>query len=153
MATSPDTTQYFNNFYSSGPGLGNASSYQVSGTPWVTGSTIADTTEVVIEFPAVTKNISLYHRGLAADTDTNIRVHFDPKDGSHTIGRKHYLTLNGPVGGQAATGQLDIPCKCNKLYLSAAGASGNTAKFEIIADLTGIAPAQMFELTGSGINS
>jgi hypothetical protein len=154
MATSPDTTGYFNNFYSTGPGLGNAPSYQVSGTPYVTGSTIADGGEVVIDFPAVTEKISVLHTGKAADTDTNIRVHFDSKnDSTRVIGRRHYLTLDGPEGfGQGAFGQIDIPCKCTRIYLSSAGSSGNTARFEIHASLTGIAPSEMFELTGSGIN-
>ncbi len=155
MAKSPDTTEYFNNFYSTGPGLGNASSYQVSGTPWVTGSTIADGGEVVIEFPAVTKDIVIFHRGLAADTDTDIRVTFDSKnDSTRVIGRRHYLSVGGPPGfGQPAFGQLSIPCKCKKIFLSSIGSSGNTAKFEIVASLTGISPGQMFELTGSGINA
>ena len=153
MATSPDTTEYFNNFYSTGPGLGNAPSYQVSGTPYVTGSTITDGAEVVINFPAVTQEINVLHTGLNTDTDTDIRVHFDSKnDSTRVIGRRHYITVPGPAGGQAAFGQLIIPCKCTRIYLSSAGASGNTAKFEIHAALTGIAPSQMFELTGSGIN-
>tara|TARA_Y100000589_G_scaffold305183_1_gene318930 strand:+ start:5100 stop:5573 length:474 start_codon:yes stop_codon:yes gene_type:complete len=157
MAKSPDTTEYFNSFYSTGPGLGNASSYQVSGTPWVTGSTVTDNGEVMIEFPAVTKNIVVLHRGLAADTDTDLRVHFRSKSDAsapnNVIARKHYISIDGPLGGQGAFGQLNIPCKCKRMYISSAGASGNTARFEIQAELTGIAPGEMFELTGSGITS
>ena len=112
---------------------------------------------MVIDFPAVTKNITVLHRGLAADLDTDIRVHFRSKDDAsapnNVIARKHYITVDGPSGGQGAFGQLNIPCKCKRMYLSSAGSSGNTARFEIHADLTGIAPAQMFELTGSGITS
>ena len=156
MAESQDTTTYFGNFAETGPGIGNAGSYQVSGYPWLTGSTLADGAEVKITFPSVTKRVQIYHKGITgADTDTDIRLHFDSiSDSGDVIGQHHYITLAGPtVLGLPAFGQIQANLKCSHLFLSSAGSSGNTARYEIVADLTGIAPAQMFELTGSGINS
>ena len=155
MAESPDTTTYFSNFADTGPGLGNAGSYQVSGYPWLSGSTLADGAEVKITFPSVTKRIQIYNRGLMTDIDTPIRLHFDSiSDSGDVIGQHHYITLDGPNGmGSPAFGQIQANLKCSHLFLSSAGGTGNTARYEIVAQLTGIAPAQMFELTGSGINS
>ena len=48
MATSPDTSNYYN-FQT--PGLGSVGSYQIAGTPFITGSTINGGLETEINFP------------------------------------------------------------------------------------------------------
>ena len=45
------------------PGIGNVGSYQVAGTPFLTGTaTISNGTEFRIDFPAVTKNIKVFYK-------------------------------------------------------------------------------------------
>lgn len=159
MATSPDTTQYFNGFYSTGPGLGNASSYIVSGTPWVTGSTLAAGEEVEINLPAVAQSITIWNKTPGnGNTNSTILLHFDSKSdasaANNVIATNHFLTLTGSSPGFAATSQVNLETKCTKFFLSHEGTGTvTTAVYEILASLTGIAPQQMFELTGSGINT
>ena len=159
MATSPDTTQYFNGFYNTGPGLGNASSYIVSGTPWVTGSTLAAGQEHEIILPAVAQSITIWNKTPANNNpNSTILLHFDSKSdasaANNVIGTNHFLTLTGSNIGMAASSQVTLSTKCTKFFLSHEGTGTvTTAVYEILASLTGIAPQQMFELTGSGINT
>ena len=159
MAKSPDTTEYFNGFYSTGPGLGNASSYIVSGTPWVTGSTLTAGAEAEINLPAVAKSITIWNKTPGNNNvNSTILLHFDSKSDAdatnNVIGTKHFLTLTGSGPGQAASSQVTLSTKCTKFFLShSETGTVTTAVYEILASLTGIAPEQMFELTGSGINT
>jgi len=155
MAESQDTTTYFSNFANTGPGLGSVSSYLVSGTPWVTGSTLAATLEHKIIFPSVTKEITIWNKSEADQPATDLFVHFDSiADSADVIGQHHYLILEGATPPFGATSQVNLNVKCNHLFIShGGGGGGGTATYEIFAALTGIGPAEMFELTGSGINS
>jgi len=122
------------------PGIGNVGSFQVAGTPFITGTAeITNGTEFRIDFPAVTKNIKVF----CTDANRSIRVHFDSKDDGNTISNKHFLTIT--------SGSIDLDVKCKTIYIS--NASGGNSSFELYAELTGIEPGMMFELTGSGINT
>ena len=137
MATSPDTTNYYTRQYA---GLGSVGSYQVAGTPYMTGSTITGGSEMAITFPAVTRSITIINKDAAND---DIRVHFQSKDIARTIAGVHYITL----GDQNSSLTMNI--KCKTVYVSA---PGSDATFEMFAELTGINPQTMFPLTGSGID-
>jgi hypothetical protein len=156
MAESSDNTNYFRGYYDQSPGIADVGSYQVSGYPWVTGSIIVDDEEHIITFPSVTKQISIQNKTLAgAGSDTALRIHFATKVDSGVYGNHQYMTLAGvpaafPIDAQS---QLTLNVKCDTVYISAPGSSGNDATYELQAMLTGISPANMFELTGSGINS
>ena len=122
------------------PGIGNVGSFQVSGTPFLTGTaTISNGTEFRIDFPAVTKNIKVF----CTHADNSIRVHFDSKDDGSTISNKHFLTVT--------SGSVDLGVKCKTIYIS--NASGGASSFELYAELTGIESEMMFDLTGPGINN
>ena len=122
------------------PGIGNVGSFQVAGTPFLTGTaTISNGTEFRIDFPAVTKNIKVF----CTHADNSIRVHFDSKDDGSTISNKHFLTVT--------SGSVDLGVKCKTIYIS--NASGGASSFELYAELTGIEPGMMFELDGAGINN
>tara|TARA_Y100000589_G_scaffold305183_1_gene318929 strand:+ start:4598 stop:5089 length:492 start_codon:yes stop_codon:yes gene_type:complete len=159
MAKSPDTTEYFNSFYSTGPGLGNAASYIVSGTPWVTGSSLGAGEEDEIILPAVAKSIQIWNKTPGNNNlNSTILLHFDSKSDAdatnNVIATKHFLTLTGSGPGQPASSTVTLNTKCDKFYLSHSETGAVvTAEYEILAVLTGIAPVQMFELTGSGINT
>jgi|TARA_R110000824_G_scaffold375975_1_gene567017 hypothetical protein len=156
MTRSSDNTNYFKGYYNQSPGIADVGSYQVAGYPWITGSIIVDEEEHIITFPSVTKQISIQNKTLAgAGVDTDIRVHFATKVDSGVYGNHQYIKLAGvPTGGMMdAMGQMTLSVKCDTIYISAPGGTGNDATYELQALLTGISSANMFELTGSGISS
>ena len=53
-------------------GLGNVGSYQVSGKPYLTGSSITDLNEFEVNFPNVTKSVTIEKTAGAGE----LRVHF-----------------------------------------------------------------------------
>ena len=120
-------------------GLHNVGSYQVSGWPWVTGSAIAADQELKVEFPMVTKNMTL----IASGTMTGeLRAHFvSTSSAGNVISGHHYISLDG------AGDSLDLDIKCKEIYLSAIGAN---VGFELVAELTNVPTGRMFDLTGSG---
>jgi hypothetical protein len=132
-----DATAYYQRQQS---GLGSVGSYQVSGTPYMTGSTITGTQEVLVTFPGVTRSITVINKDAGND---DIRVHFQSKDTARTIAGLHYITLG------ELNSSVTMNVKCKTVYLSA---PGGDATFELFAELTGINPQAMFPLTGSGID-
>lgn len=118
-------------------GIGNSAAYQVSGIPYLTGSTITGATELQISFPKVTKEITVANIG----TD-GLRVYFNPAAAGNVIGGNHYFTV---ASGSSCT----FTAKCKEIYLSTAAAG--TATFEMFAQLTNVPENQMFQLTGSGL--
>jgi len=140
MGYSPDQSPQFQGFYNRSPGLSSAGSYQIAGTPFITGSTIASGQEVEIEFPNVTRSITIINKDASSD---DIRVHFQSKDTARTIAGIHYITLD------SLNSSLTMNIKCSSVYLSA---PGSDATFEMYAELTGIGDRSMFPLTGSGID-
>ena len=131
-------------------GLRNVGSYQVSGTPYVTGSdgVMTSEQEVKVEFPYVTKAVTVINSG---STSGQILVHFntaqDAADtsiptGAVTGSAHHYVTLADP--GDSVTFNV----KCKEIYISSAN---GTAGFELFAELTGIGTGSMFAMTGAGL--
>ena len=138
-------------------GLRNVGSYQVSGHPFLTGSTIATAKVQQISFPYVVKQFTVVN----TSTTGEIRVHFQSGSGvtiaasvngggegafaagADVIANKHYVTV--PKGSAAVT--MDV--KCSKLYVS--NLSGQTLTYEVFAELTNIPTGSMYHLTGSGI--
>jgi len=137
MATSPDGTLYYQHQRS---GLGSVGSYQVAGTPFITGSTIGAGLEIQVNFPNVTRSITIINKDASSD---DIRVHFASTGSANTLAGLHYITLG------ELNSSLTMNVKCNSVYLSA---PGSAATFEMFAELTGINPQTMFPLTGSGID-
>ena len=122
------------------PGIGNVGSYQVSGTPFLSGcSSLNNGSEMKIVFPAVTKNIKVF----CTNANRSLRVHFDSKDDGNTVSNLQFYTIT--------SGSIEMDVKCKEIYIS--NASGGASSFEIVAELTGIEPGMMFDLSGSGINA
>ncbi len=132
-----------------GVGLRSVGAYQVSGIPYLTGSTInASTTyntsqagELKLAFPTVTQSIMFANTSTGTST---IRIHFVSSHSSTgwTLTKHHYWSLKA---GESIT----MNVKSKEVYLSAG--SGTSNEFELIADLTNIPTGSMFALTGSGI--
>ncbi len=122
-------------------GLQNVGSYQVGGTPYLTGSTLDHTgIEMKIEFPNVTKNVLIVNTSASVP----IRVHFNSLSDGNVDAGHHYFTLEDKKDN------VTFNSKCKEIYISvlSPGASGS---FELVADLTGIEANEMFALTGAGL--
>ena len=96
MAISPDTTKYQ---ISSGPkpGLGSVGQYQSAGMPYITGSSILNNgMEHVIDFPTVTRSITVINRPSGSGEAPDIRVHFAATGSGHVVKNDHYILLTSP---------------------------------------------------------
>ena len=135
-----------------GVGLRNVGSYQVSGQPFITGSQmdgefenvipITGITEKQIEFPYVTKSITLWN--VSTNASSKLRLHL-VSSGSITNHptSKHYFEL-------ARNENLTINLKCKEVWLSAVG---HQVEWKLYASLTNIQTGSMYTLAGSGISS
>jgi hypothetical protein len=142
-------------------GLRNVGSYQVSGHPFITGSTNLDDDRVhMIAFDYVAKSFTVFNRN--HNNGEDIRVHFQSgsgttaltiagdsgvqtiADASDVIANNHYITV------PAVSGSVQFNVKCSKFYISNGSGVANLA-YQVLADLTGIPQSRMFNLTGSGI--
>jgi len=142
-------------------GLFNVPSYQVSGYPFLTGglvnSALASNGEVKVDFPHVTKNITVIN----TDT-TGLRVYFNafesvnsshPNDdpGGYPSGAPvtghHFITLENKKDS------ITFDVKCREIYVAATGSGAAVGSFELWAELTGIPAKEMFILTGSGLTT
>ena len=138
-----------------GVGLRSVGSYQVSGHPFVTGSTIGDQIEMRVEFPFVTKKITVIASG--SQGLGGLRVHFVstgstaqtpnalfPTQRTGVVPGKHYIHLNSHEDS------VDLDVKCKELYLSSPNGAGG---FMLYASLTNISTGSMYAVTGSGISA
>ena len=140
-------------------GLGNSAAYQVAGKPYLTGSaTAAETSksyvnskEYKVEFPTVTRKVTIYNYS----DDADLAVYFSPKaTAPATLTGVHFAIV------PSRSGSLEMNIKCKELYISPfptndyAGAGGNFASgiYGVSAELTGVPAEDMYALTGSGIN-
>jgi hypothetical protein len=132
-------------------GLQNVGSYQVSGIPWVTGSSIVGNGaglggvngEDKLSFPYVTKSI-LVTRTAGNDP---LCIAFAPKAQANVVSGRHYWSL------VAAGDSVTLNVKCTDLYLFVVGPGGSdTADYEMVVELTNIPTGRMYALAGSGID-
>ena len=132
-------------------GLRNVGSYQVSGHPFVTGSTVNQSVnsgglyiaagEHKIQFPYVSQSLLIENH--AASTAGNpLRLHFRATGDGNVIAGNHFISIDRGTS-------VSIQAKCKEIYLSVANASN--VSYTVIAELTNIPPSRMYELTGSGI--
>jgi len=132
-----------------GVGLRNVGSYQVSGTPYLTGSNILTTENVIaagqeiqIKFPQVTKSVTLWNH--CPTTTPKLRLHLVSSSSiANHPHSKHYYEL-------AKDESLTVNMKCREVWLSAIGGD---VYWKLYASLTNVAKGNMYALTGSGISS
>jgi len=125
-------------------GINSVGSYQVSGWPYMTGTTLNDTIEAKIEFPMVAKSVTIMASGSDETLAGVLRVHYATTHSTNVVVGKHYFSMH--THGDAVT----INSKCKEIYLSAAGGA---AGFQLFAEMTNIPTASMYELTGVGVTS
>lgn len=121
-----------------GVGLRNVGSYQISGHPFITGSTVGAGAEVRVSFPFVTKTVTVF----ASGTNPIIGVAFNSGTAGNVNGGNHYLQLSG----DGTNYTFDV--KCKEIYVHGRAA---TSGFKLYASLTGIGHEHMYHLTGSGL--
>jgi len=139
-------------------GLYNVGSYQVSGYPFITGSEVLsggpDTGEVKVEFPTVTKNVTVINTGSQA-----LRVYFCAQQAANsyrTPGNTGSYPTGAPITGfhfvtlPNLQDSVSFDVKCREIFVASADAGGTNGGFECFAVLTGIDKEQMFMFTGSG---
>jgi hypothetical protein len=125
-------------------GLGSVGSYQVSGKPWITGSTLPGTIEHQITFPSVAKAVTIINTEPSGDPGTaDLRVHFNSTGSGNVVSGKHFVTLDDRKDS------LTITCKCKEIFISNPGST--SSEYQILVELTGISTNEMFVLTGSGL--
>ena len=129
--------------YRNNSGLGSVGSYQIAGTPYLTGSIIGAGAEHKIQFPTVTKSILVINKD-SDQSDSSLQVHFNPTSSGEVINGYHYF----PLDAQKET--FTINAKCKEIYISNPNGSGESRYF-LVAELTGIERREMFVLTGSGL--
>ena len=124
-----------------GVGLGNVGSYQVSGVPWITGSSaLGAGVEVGYELPMVSKSITVINRSAE-----DIRVHFNSTGSGRVVDGNHFVLFDSKEDSYT------FNVKATQLYVSAPAANGGNASFTIVAELTQINNGRMYVLTGSGL--
>jgi len=146
-----------NNNYDSGrnrfsAGIGSVGSYQVSGVPWITGSGadgLASKTEDKITFPSVAKSVMVQLHDTNSDV---IHVHFNSSGSNGGVWEgNHFFPLTTDESS------ITFNVKCKEIWVSnpatGNGGSGNASGYRVVAELTGIAADQMFNLTGSGLTT
>jgi hypothetical protein len=119
-------------------GIGHVGSYQVSGHPFVTGSTAIDLAAIhTISFPRVAKKVVVTSRSAV-----DLQIYFThPNTGDAAVG-KHYVSLVDDKDS------FTFNVKCKEMYIMSLG---NGGAYELYAELTGIETKEMYQLTGSGI--
>ena len=132
---SKKTMQYYE------PGLHNVGSYQVAGTPFITGSvTQAADTQQKVSFPTVTKSVTVINH--ASQT---IRIHFTDKDEGNTVQGLHFIELDSDEDS------FTFGVKCQEIYISTPSGNSGAAAWKLYAELTHIPASRMYNLTGSGL--
>ena len=133
-------------YYQQIPGLGSVGSYQVSGYPYITGSTsLPDGMEHNIRFPGITKSVTVMNRLSGSGEAPDIRIHFAATGSGNVVDGNHYIVLT------ANKDSLTMNVKCRELYISRDDGASGDASYTVFAEITGINPDEMFALTGSGI--
>ncbi len=129
----------------------------VLGSPATTGTVKLDIIYDVIDdteenlnltryLDAVDQNYATTTGPFTNDSIGKLRMHLlstGSASGANIYANKHYYELGG------YNSSIKLPMKTKEIYLSAVDAA---VTFEIIAELTHIAPERMYALTGSGID-
>ena len=122
-------------------GIHNVGSYQVAGSPYITGSTALEAgNEDKVEFPFVAKSVTVVNH-----SSNDIRVHFNATGSGNVVGGLHFIELDSDEDSYS------FNVKCKEIYVSAPAANSGDAEYRVIAELTHIVPGRMYELTGSGL--
>ena len=157
--THPNNSEYFIH----GPGISDVGSYQMSGVPFITGCADFSAGDLrTIEFPYVTKKFTIRASGSLSTSHPAIyRLMFANPDSNQSPwveAGHHYIDFGSGSARTVNAGQdrkidqsITLEVKCKQIWLKRVDAGTTDSGFKLYAELTGIRPDEMFELTGSGI--
>lgn len=160
--------QRHGSFYSPGgasvrKGINTATAYQVSGHPFITGSTDLDDGKVHrISFPYISKSFTVINPNTNSGED--IRVHFQSgssvsaftQDGVY--GAQNIASTDDVIAGlhfitvPAGYGNTTFDVKCKEFFISN-GSGTDDLSYQVLAELTVLERSKMYVLTGSGITT
>ena len=99
-----------------------------------------------IEFPFVTRTVTIINTDAAAGTGNDIRVHFNSTGSGNVVGGEHFVPLT--LDQQS----IAMNVKCKEIFISMDATLGNVSgSYVVMAELTDIQTQNMFILTGSGL--
>lgn len=131
------------NFYS--VGLNHVGAYQVSGTPYLSGSALDTdpTASLRFQFPSVTKSITV-----KSNHGDPIRVHFAPYT-ANQYGYTGGAVTNSNFVIIPANGSETFDFKCKEIFISNTSNNAGTANaVQVFAELTNIPAGRMYSLDG-----
>ena len=127
-------------------GLQNVGSYQVSGQPYLSGSTTRTTVGSYVDgyfhFPYVTKKVTITNN----ETHNNAIVSFAPLDNAATYGFTNNASGSGNWLFLSASQTIEMNVKCKELFVSPY--TNNTCSVTVYGELTNIPTGRMFSLDG-----
>lgn len=128
-------------------GLHNVGSYQVAGTPYLTGAIDQDaSTTRRVQFDDVSSRVIVRRidgDGAAGDLTKALDISYTHPDTGNSGGGLHKWRL------MKEGDEIEMRVKCTELYLTTN--SGATASWQVYAELTNIPARSMYALTGSGL--
>jgi hypothetical protein len=132
-------------------GLNNVGSYQVSGIPFISGSSaLAHSDEVKFGFPSVAKSVTVINKS----SNATIRVHYNSINPALANGSADVIEGNHFVPLANNGDSITLNIKCKEIYISTPSTNAsNNADFRVIAELTQIPTDRMFSITGSGLTT
>ena len=137
-----------------GVGLRNVGSYQISGRPWISGSTAQAASKTkMFQFPYVARAVTVFNISGSGD----VFVHFvsgthtqdfsatdiTAKDETGTVWTGHHYV---PVGPGAS---MEFVAKCKRVFVTTSNVVATD--YRVMAELTNIPTGSMYHLTGSGL--
>ena len=141
-----------------GTGLRNVGSYQISGHPYLSGTTAhANNKTKRFQFNSVSRELTVFN---LSSSNNELKVHF--VSGSATgMDFSSTDTVTVDANSSALAGLHFVPlaagesvtfiAKCKEIYVTNQG--GASVDYRILADLTGIDNSQMYHVTGSGAST
>jgi len=129
-----------------GVGVNNVGSYQAAGQPFLTGSDLDPGHEHHIEFPYVTRSITVMNTG----SNGVVRIHFAPSGSTKSNGTARVISGHHFWPLDSKEDALTMNVKASRIYLS--NPESTVGGYKLFAELTGIDSERMYLLTGSGIN-
>jgi len=129
-------------------GLRNVGSYQVSGHPYMSGSTttatIGSNADGYFAFPFVTKKIKITNEDASHHMIISFAPFLDAQTGSY--GYSNSASGSGNWLYLEAGNSIELDVKCKEIFL--APATANAVDCSIFAELTNIPTGSMYSLDG-----
>lgn len=113
-------------------GINSVGAYQVSGAPFLTGSDVPQSSNIVdgvhVRFPTVTKSVTIINKSASV----NLVVHFASRVNPNVMNARRFISLEGQDSA------MTFAVKCTEIWVSSKTNGTATGSFELLAELTPI---------------